>query len=90
MGADRIGICPKCIKDSQALAQELKKSPIVMSSPGNKRVLKTLLDEEKCRTFAEYYGVGIYDGKFKVRYQGECSECGFKYSFDVEKQFEIV
>lgn len=91
MSADRYSQCPKCVKGFVAEKEEKhRKSAEAYGkvTPGEwKKLVKEAesLDEPE-ETFRENWWLGMSPlGEFSIEYYGECTECGFSFSFKHEE-----
>ncbi len=87
MSADRWSVCPLCEKVREA---EMKKVADALVEQYGKlprdKYLKLQAEAAQPapdleETVREDWEIGIYDGKFEVRYYASCNKCKFKFEF---------
>jgi hypothetical protein len=88
MTASNWQICPRCRHENTKSIEELY-GTITLDKFMDK--LHEVDDDEKYRTFREDYEIyGADVGLIQVDYNGECTECGLRFTFHKEFQISVL
>jgi len=93
MSGDNYRACPKCIakalEDKKKLTEKIKTSYGKISEEKYLKLvneLKSFTIPTERQTLREDYEIGIYEGVFRVHYNGGCSACDFFFKFEHEEK----
>lgn len=86
MSADNWTKCPKCELSNKSRLSKAEAEYGKVSAEEYKRLLDEALEEKESEdTLRENYSIGIYHGQFEIEYSASCTECGFNFSYEFNK-----
>ncbi len=97
MSADNWDTCPRCFKRQQEhienICKEAKDSygRVTVDVFDDLRAKAAAAREVDCEdTLREDYELGVHlDGRFYVRYSGQCDACAFSHEFEYDQQLAV-
>lgn len=81
MSADNYTTCPRCEAIQEKAKKEAQESYGTVSEEEYLHLVEKSKPKKDEDTLREDYEIGIYNGKFYIRYEGACSQCSFFYVY---------
>ena len=87
--------CPQCelnakAKREAAIAAAKASYGVVPAADYLAAILAAELIREPQETLEEYYDIGVWDGKFQMRYSAGCRTCGFQFENKCEAPIKLA